>query len=137
MKWIRNCLANLTWRTLRTCFEFPIRHISWINWNPECKHISFIHILKNPTKIYIFLHVSKSQYFFFNLNCSNLLDMKNLQEQVWKTFYYQELFWPGVRKNCCSDRENFLKFEAEGREFAKKNQINSFKQRKVNTICKT
>ena len=24
-----------------------------------------------------------------------------------------------VRKNCSSDRENFLKFEAEGREFAK------------------
>jgi hypothetical protein len=24
-----------------------------------------------------------------------------------------------VRKNCTSDRENLLKFEAEGREFAK------------------
>ena len=24
-----------------------------------------------------------------------------------------------MRKNCSSDRENFLKFEAEGREFAK------------------
>ena len=56
-------------------------------------------------------------FFNLNLNCSNLLDMKNLQEQVWKTFYYQELFWPGLY--CCSDRENFLKFEAEGREFAK------------------
>ena len=30
-----------------------------------------------------------------------------------------KLFWPTVRKNCSSDRENFLKFEAEGREFAK------------------
>ena len=26
-----------------------------------------------------------------------------------------KLFWPTVRKNCSSDRENFLKFEAEGR----------------------
>jgi hypothetical protein len=25
-----------------------------------------------------------------------------------------KLFWPTVRKNCCSDREKLLKFEAEG-----------------------
>ena len=30
-----------------------------------------------------------------------------------------KLFWPTVRKNCSSDRENFLKFEGEGRVFAK------------------
>ena len=30
-----------------------------------------------------------------------------------------KLFWPIVRKNCSSDREKLLKFEAEGREFAK------------------
>ena len=30
-----------------------------------------------------------------------------------------KLFWPTVRKNCSSDREKILKFEAEGREFAK------------------
>ena len=30
-----------------------------------------------------------------------------------------KLFWPTVRKNCSSDWEKFLKFEAEGREFAK------------------
>ena len=30
-----------------------------------------------------------------------------------------KLFWPTVRKNCSCDQENFLKFEAEGREFAK------------------
>ena len=29
-----------------------------------------------------------------NLNCSNLLDMRNLQEQVKKTFCYQKLFCP-------------------------------------------
>ena len=30
-----------------------------------------------------------------------------------------KLFWPTVRKNCSGDREKLLKFEAEGREFAK------------------
>ena len=29
-----------------------------------------------------------------------------------------KLFWPTVRKNCSSDREKKLKFEAEGREIA-------------------
>ena len=28
-----------------------------------------------------------------------------------------KLFWPTVRKNCSSDREKLLNFEAEGREF--------------------
>ena len=30
-----------------------------------------------------------------------------------------KLFWPTVRKNCSSDWEKLLKFEAEGREFSK------------------
>ena len=30
-----------------------------------------------------------------------------------------KLFWPTVRKNRYSDREKLMKFEAEGREFAK------------------
>ena len=30
-----------------------------------------------------------------------------------------KLFWPTVRKNCSSDQEKLLKFEAEGWEFAK------------------
>ena len=30
-----------------------------------------------------------------------------------------KLFWPTVRKKCSDDREKLLKFEAEGREFAK------------------
>ena len=29
-----------------------------------------------------------------------------------------KLFWPTVRKNCSSDREKILTFEAEGGEFA-------------------
>ena len=30
-----------------------------------------------------------------------------------------KLFFPTVRKKCSSDQEKLLKFEAEGREFAK------------------
>ena len=38
-----------------------------------------------------------------NSNCSNLLDLRNLQEQVKKAFCYQELFWPfTVWTNCSS-----------------------------------
>ena len=34
-------------------------------------------------------------------------------------FLLTKLFWPTVRKNCSSDREKLLKFEAEGQDFAK------------------
>ena len=55
-----------------------------------------------------------------NSNYSNFLDMRNLQEQVKKAICYQKLFWSfTVWKNCSSDGENRLKFEAEGRDFAK------------------
>ena len=33
--------------------------------------------------------------------------------------FLPKLFWPTVGKNCSSDQEKLLKFEAEGREFAK------------------
>ena len=43
-----------------------------------------------------------------NSNCSNLLDMRNLQEQVKKAFCYQKLFWSfTVWINCFSDLKNF------------------------------
>ena len=44
-------------------------------------------------------------------NQSNLLGLRN-------GILLPKLFWPTVRKNCSSDREKLLKFEAEGREFA-------------------
>ena len=34
-----------------------------------------------------------------------------------------KLFWPTVRKNCSSDREKIVKFEAKGQEFAKNFEI--------------
>ena len=45
-------------------------------------------------------------FFFLNLNsnCSNLLDLRNLQEQVKKAFCYRKFFWPlTVWINCSSD----------------------------------
>ena len=42
--------------------------------------------------------------------------------QAWRTrngILLPKLFWTTVRKNCSSDREKVLKFEAEGRAFAK------------------
>ena len=48
--------------------------------------------------------------FFSNLNsnCSDLLDMRNLQEQVKKAFCYQKMFWPfTVWINCSSDLKKF------------------------------
>ena len=43
-----------------------------------------------------------------NSNCSNILDPRNLQEQVKKAFCHQELFWPfTVWTNCSRDLKIF------------------------------
>ena len=58
-----------------------------------------------------------------NYNCSNLLNIRNFQEQVKKAFCCQKLFWPfTVWINCSSD----LKFFANSRPSASK--IKSFFQ---------
>ena len=41
-----------------------------------------------------------------NSNCSNLLDLRNLQEQVKKALCCQKLFWPFLT-NSSSDLKNF------------------------------
>jgi hypothetical protein len=53
---------------------------------------------------------------------NHFMSLRN--EKVWIStvsigILLPKLFWPNVRKNCCSDQEKLLKFEAEGREFAK------------------
>ena len=40
-------------------------------------------------------------------------------QRVFNGILLPKFFWPTVRKNCSRDREKLLKFEAEGREFAK------------------
>jgi hypothetical protein len=56
------------------------------------------------------LWISKLRYF------NNFLFIEKFQ--IWFGILLPKLFWPTVRKNCSSDWEFFLKFEAEGREFA-------------------
>ena len=53
-----------------------------------------------------------------NSNCSNLLDMRNLQEQVKKAFCYQKLFWPfTVWVNCDGDLKDFANSWPSGSNF--------------------
>ena len=47
------------------------------------------------------------------------MDVKCAGKLRWNGILLPKLFWPTVRKNCSSDREKVLKFEAEGQEFAK------------------
>ena len=79
-----------------------------------------------------FLILSKNQM-IYNFSCSNSQilktdlptkkqtnkNAKKRAERASNGILLPTLFWPTVRKNCSSDRENVLKFEAEGREFAK------------------
>ena len=54
----------------------------------------------------------------FMYKCPNDVDGKII---TFTTFgiLLPKLFWPTVRKNCSSDQEKLMKFEAEGRGFAK------------------
>ena len=53
-----------------------------------------------------------------NSNCSNLLEMRNLQEQVKKAFCYQKLFWPfTVWINYFSDLKIFANFQPSASNF--------------------
>ena len=62
-----------------------------------------VHILSFPACFWIPIIFSN-----FNYNCSNLLDMRNLQKQVKKAFFYQKLFWPSTAWiNCSSDLKHF------------------------------
>ena len=45
--------------------------------------------------------------------------MTNLDNYSNNGILLPKLFWSNVRKICSSDREKLLKFESEGREFAK------------------
>ena len=44
---------------------------------------------------------------------------KNRNKHTGTGILLPKLFWPTVRKNCSSDQEKILKFEAECQEFAK------------------
>ena len=44
--------------------------------------LNFLCIIQNPNNFFLFEY------------CSNLLDLRNLQEQVEKAFCFQKMFWP-------------------------------------------
>ena len=55
-----------------------------------------------------------------NANCSNLLDMRNLQEQVKNAFCYQKLFWPfivGINWTLISKLLQILGFHSQTKVF--------------------
>ena len=55
-----------------------------------------------------------------NLYLSVFFNVCIKEWKEWKNgILLPKLFWPTVRKNCSSNREKLLKFEAGGREFAK------------------
>ena len=79
---------------------------------------SYIFFLWAITIQYIhWLRISKLfVYFFARVN----LPIVDIAAKIRKNgILLPKLFWPTVGKNCSSDREKLLKFEAEGREFAK------------------
>ena len=95
--------------------------------NQDSFKLDWYHIFSNFTCMFL----NPNSFFNLNSNCSNLLDMSNLLEQVKKAFCHHSAWI-----NCSSEREKLLKFGAEGREFANiwDHQNNSFKQWKVRTI---
>ena len=62
----------------------------------------------------------------FELLCNSFLREMSEGVEKWLTHFQcfitgillPKLFWPTVGRNCSSDREKLLKFEAEGRESA-------------------
>ena len=64
-------------------------------------------IVGSKIESHSFLIFPKSQS-NLNSNCSDLLDMRNIQEQVKKAFCYQKLFWPfTIWINCSVDLKIF------------------------------
>ena len=81
--------------------------------------------------------------------CNSILSKQNLSIYLWDIqvkasgvngkngiLLCTKIFWPTVRKNCSSDREKLLKFEAEAKNFQKfwDHLNNLFKQWKVRPI---
>ena len=72
------------------------------------------------------------------MNCANLLDLRNLHEQVKKSFCYQKLFWLfTVWLNCSSDLKNCANSQPSASNFKSFSwSLEQFSQ-KVRTISVT
>ena len=81
-----------------------------------------VRLFFNQTYFLTFLAWFSIPIIFSNLNsdCSNLLDLRNLQEQVKKAFCYQKLFWPlTVWINCSGDIKKFANSRPSALNFKK------------------
>ena len=85
--------------------------------------------LKSWFPIFVFILYACHHSPLLIRNCSWILTThkkgkKKSAKPLWKQksgkngILLPKLFWPTVRKNCSSDREKLLKFEAEVREFS-------------------
>ena len=68
---------------------------------------------ENPACHSIHILISHCFSILILINCCNILDMRNLQEQVNKAFCFQKLFWSfTVWMNCSNDHKNFENSQA-------------------------
>ena len=79
------------------------------NWNP------FYRPWQISKSVPLFLQISKVWTDVWHFTCEKRRSISYLNNGI----LLPKMFWPTVRKNCSSDREKLLKFEAEGWEFAK------------------
>ena len=93
---------------------FALRHVCcriWLDWNEK----------NNFLKVWSFMKLTIPQHSYSQspkttMNGPLCIAMEN-------GILFSKLFRPSVRKNCSRDWEKLLKFEAKGREFAKKFEI--------------
>ena len=100
----------------------------------------WLHIVKLGYSISNFscMFLNPNNCFNLNSNWSNLIDLRNLQEQVKKAFCYQQLFWPfTVWINCTSDLKIFTNSSAFSLKFQKVFSITRTIFSQVRTILVT
>ena len=66
-------------------------NMSLLQKRTSCEYVLTCHHISNISCMFLNPNIFLSN---LNSNCSDLLDLRNLQEQVKKAFRYQNLFWP-------------------------------------------
>ena len=114
--------------TMYSWFRRPYSTVQWLAPNVFISSLGLDECIKwskSPTeknswnKLMRILHtvhqISKTNLSYFFILMGHLVtepypEKSNMRE---KLYFVTKLFWPTVRKNCSSDREKLLKFEAE------------------------
>ena len=86
-------------KTLEVAFQLSVKDLRWespfeINWP-----------------------LTLNYFFWLEFNCSNVLNLRNIQEQVKETFKLYWIFWI----NCSRDLKNFTDSKPSASNFKKKN----------------